>query len=131
MKILMTSDTVGGVWNYALQLAAALAPHGAQIHLATMGAAPDRAQCEAAAALHNLTLYSSTFELEWMADGRAWRDVDAAGEWLLALENQIAPDVVHLNGYAHGALPFQAPVMVVGHSCVLSWWQAVKGEDAP
>jgi glycosyltransferase involved in cell wall biosynthesis len=28
-------------------------------------------------------------------------------------------------------LPFAAPVAVVGHSCVLSWWRAVKNEDAP
>jgi glycosyltransferase involved in cell wall biosynthesis len=38
---------------------------------------------------------------------------------------------VHLNGYCHGHLPFAAPVLVVGHSCVLSWWRAVKGEAAP
>jgi glycosyltransferase involved in cell wall biosynthesis len=32
---------------------------------------------------------------------------------------------VHLNGYAHGALPWRAPVIVVGHSCVSSWSEAV------
>src|SRR5205807_8224884 len=35
------------------------------------------------------------------------------------------------NGFTHGALPFSAPVMVVGHSCVLSWWRAVRREEAP
>jgi glycosyltransferase involved in cell wall biosynthesis len=39
--------------------------------------------------------------------------------------------VVHLNGYAHGALPWDAPVCIVAHSCVLSWWRAVRGDDAP
>jgi glycogen synthase len=39
--------------------------------------------------------------------------------------------VVHLNGYAHGALPWHAAKVVVGHSCVLSWWRAVHGEPAP
>jgi glycogen synthase len=38
---------------------------------------------------------------------------------------------VHLNTFVHGALPWTAPVLMVGHSCVLSWWQAVKGEAAP
>jgi glycosyltransferase involved in cell wall biosynthesis len=38
---------------------------------------------------------------------------------------------VHLNGYAHAALPWHAPVCVVAHSCVLSWWRAVHGESAP
>src|SRR5690606_11315778 len=37
----------------------------------------------------------------------------------------------HLDTYAHGALPWTVPVLMVGHSCVLSWWQAVKGEAAP
>src|SRR5205814_9390463 len=53
------------------------------------------------------------------------------GQWLLELERREGPDVVHLNGYTHGALPFRAPKVVVGHSCVMTWWRAVKGEDAP
>jgi len=60
-----------------------------------------------------------------------WRDVERAGDWLLGLEARIAPDLVHLNGYAHAALPWSAPKLVVAHSCVLSWWAAVKGEAAP
>jgi glycosyltransferase involved in cell wall biosynthesis len=40
--------------------------------------------------------------------------------------------VVHLNGtLSHGALPWRAPVVVTAHSCVCSWWRAVKGCDAP
>jgi glycosyltransferase involved in cell wall biosynthesis len=39
--------------------------------------------------------------------------------------------VIHLNGYVHGALPWQAPALIVAHSCVCSWWQAVKGHPAP
>jgi glycosyltransferase involved in cell wall biosynthesis len=57
--------------------------------------------------------------------------VGRAGEWLLEIEAEHRPDVVHLNGYAHGALPWESPVLVAGHSCVLSWWRAVKGEEAP
>ena len=36
MRVLMTADTVGGVWTYALELAGALAPLGVDITLATM-----------------------------------------------------------------------------------------------
>jgi glycosyltransferase involved in cell wall biosynthesis len=60
-----------------------------------------------------------------------WRDVAMAGDWLLALEERERPDVVHLNGYVHAALEWRSPRVVVGHSCVLSWWQAVLGERAP
>jgi glycosyltransferase involved in cell wall biosynthesis len=76
-----------------------------------------------------MTMVDHPYRLEWMED--PWDDVTEAGEWLLALEREIAPDVVHLNGYCHAALPWRAPVVVTGHSCVLSWWQAVHGTDAP
>ena len=35
---------------------------------------------------------------------------------------------MHLNGYAHAVLPFDAPVVVVAHSCVCSWYRAVRGD---
>jgi glycosyltransferase involved in cell wall biosynthesis len=50
---------------------------------------------------------------------------------LLQLEESVRPDVVHLNSYVYGALSWRRPTLVVGHSCVLSWWEAVKGEAAP
>jgi glycogen(starch) synthase len=129
MKILMTADTIGGVWTYALDLATALAPHGVEIHLATMGDPLSPDQQRDADERPNVTIHESTYKLEWMND--PWQDVKAAGRWLLDLEQQIAADIIHLNGYAHGSLPFRAPIVVVAHSCVLSWWRAVKGEPAP
>ena len=60
-----------------------------------------------------------------------WDDVERAGDWLLGLARRARPDLVHLNGYAHAALPWRRPALVVGHSCVLSWWRAVRGEPAP
>ncbi len=125
----MTADTVGGVWTYALELARALQPHSVTVDLATMGALPSPAQEAEAAAVPRLTLHSSAFALEWMPD--PWEDAARAGNWLMELERALRPDVVHLNGYVHAALPFVAPTLTVGHSCVLSWWRAVKGADAP
>lgn len=128
-KILMTADTVGGVWTYALDLVRGLAPFGTHVALATMGAPLQAHQWQAAQALPNLTIHESTYKLEWMDD--PWDEVAEAGEWLLHLADQVQPDLIHLNGMAHGSLPWQQPVLVVVHSCVLSWWQAVKGEEAP
>jgi len=127
--VLMTADTVGGVWTYAVELAGGLVRHGARVHLATMGApvaAHQRAQLEG---LTGVTLHESAYPLEWMPD--PWPDVDRCGEWLLALESQLRPDVVHLNQFAFGALPFASPTLLVAHSCVLSWWRAIHGTDAP
>jgi glycosyltransferase involved in cell wall biosynthesis len=127
--VLMTADTVGGVWTYALELARAFEERGIRVSLATMGAALRPDQWKEADWLSNLTVYESEYKLEWMED--PWRDVEESGAWLLNLERKLKPDVVHLNGYAHGSLPWNAPSVVVAHSCVLSWWHAVEGEEAP
>jgi glycosyltransferase involved in cell wall biosynthesis len=129
MKVLMTADPVGGVWTYALELAGALAPHGVEVALATMGAPLTVAQREEMGRLGNVELFESRYRLEWMED--PWEDVRRAGDWLLGLAERVRPDLVHLNGYAQGALPWGVPVLMVGHSCVLSWWRAVKGAEAP
>jgi glycogen(starch) synthase len=113
VKVLMTADTVGGVFTYAQDLAAAL---DAEVVLATIGPRPGPHA-------------HRDLKLEWMDD--PWDDLAVTERWLLEQEEQERPDVVHLNGFAHGAAPFRAPKLVAGHSCVLSWWQAVKGEPAP
>ena len=128
-SVLMTADAVGGVWDYALELCGAFTARGIAVTLATMGPAPTADQRAAAAAIGGLTLVSREFRLEWMDD--PWSDVDRAGEWLLDLESQIGPDVVHLNGYTHASLPWSAPVLVAAHSCVCSWWEAVHGGAPP
>src|SRR4051794_17926971 len=125
MKILISTDTVGGVFTYTAELAAALEAAGDEVVVATMGPRLDRAQREALPS----RVHESDFRLEWMED--PWVDVAAAGQWLLHLEEEEQPDVVHLCSYAHGALPFQAPKVLVAHSCVLSWWRAVHGTEAP
>jgi glycosyltransferase involved in cell wall biosynthesis len=129
MRILMTADTVGGVWTYACELIKTLASHDVEVTLATMGAAPSAAQARAIAALPNVELAASAFSVEWMRD--PWRDVDAAGDWLLALAEQAKPDLVHVNGYAHAALRFGVPVVSVVHSCVCTWFRAVRRTPAP
>ena len=125
----MTADCIGGVWTYALDLARGLASQDVEVILATMGDLPSPQQVEQTHAIPGLMLCSSRFKLEWMPD--CWEDVTKAGNWLLDLEEQFTPDIIHLNGYAHGNLPWYAPVVAVAHSCVLSWWEAVKQEPAP
>lgn len=129
MKVLMTADAVGGVWTYALELVDALAAEGVEVELATMGPRPTADQRTQAAASSLAALHESELALEWMDD--AWADVERAGAWLLELRDVVRPDVVHLNGYAHAALPWGVPVVVVAHSDVLSWFRAVTGRSAP
>jgi glycogen synthase len=128
-RILMTVDPIGGVWTYALELARALEAHGVEIALASMGAHLTPEQYQQVLARKNLRLFESGYRLEWMVD--PWDDVDRAGDWLLKIAERFRPDLVHLNGYSHATVSWAAPVLVVAHSCVLSWWHAVKNEDAP
>lgn len=128
--VLMTADTVGGVWNHALELSRGLAGRGVRVSLATMGAPLSRGQrAETAGLPRGVTLHESAWRLEWMED--PWRDVQRAGEWLLSLAHALRPDLVHLNQFAFGALAFPAPTLLVAHSCVTSWWRAVHREAAP
>lgn len=129
MKVLMTADPVGGVWTFALELCAQLTADGVDVTLATLGAPLTAAQRAAATGLPGLTLAESSFRLEWMAE--PWADLERAARWLLWLEREHRPDVIHLNHLVHGELPWRAPVLISGHSCVASWWQAVHGTALP
>ncbi|NLE00082.1 MAG: glycosyltransferase family 4 protein [Fibrobacter sp.] len=122
-SVLMTADTVGGVWQYSIELARYFCGHDIHVFLVTMGALPDRAQRSEIASLKHITLYESSYKLEWMDD--PWADVERAGAWLLDIQDAVNPQIVHLNGYSHGDLPWRVPVVVVGHSCVYSWFQSV------
>ena len=124
----MTTDAVGGVWTYAIDLAAALAERDVDVTLCVMGPAPDPGQFAELRASRVARVHAGDYALEWMED--PWEDVERAGEWLLRVAQDVEPDVVHLNGYAHAPLPWGAPVVVVGHSDVLSWHEAVRGRPA-
>ena len=129
MKILMTTDSIGGVFVYSVELVRELSTRGHQVTLAVLGGALSGAQAQAVQGIHGLQVEELPGALEWMDD--PWQDVAANGDALLRLAQRLEPDCVHLNELAHGALPWPAPVVVVGHSCVQSWWRAVHGEPAP
>jgi glycosyltransferase involved in cell wall biosynthesis len=129
MRVLMTVDAVGGVWTYAMELVRALAPAGVRVVLALLGPNPSPSQTTSAGRLPNAELVALGGRLEWMEE--PWADVERTGERLLALADRHDVDLVHLNGYAHAALPWRRPVVVVAHSCVTTWWRAVHGADPP
>jgi glycosyltransferase involved in cell wall biosynthesis len=121
----MTTDAVGGVWVYTTILARALTARGDHVTLVTLGPAPSEAQKAQLAGLPGMDLIVTDLALEWMDP--AGDNSRRAAETLLALVHDLRPDVVHLNSFREGALPWPAPVLVVAHSCVLSWWEACHG----
>jgi glycosyltransferase involved in cell wall biosynthesis len=125
--VLMTADAVGGVWSYAVGLCRSLPE--SRFVLATMGPRPHQAQRAAIRELENVTLVESDYRLEWMADGIV--DFAQSRDWLMDLIQRHEVDVIHVNGYAHAQIGAGCPVVVVAHSDVLSWWEAVHKSAAP
>ncbi|MFP4418623.1 MAG: glycosyltransferase family 4 protein [Chitinivibrionales bacterium] len=127
--VLMTADTLGGVWGYALELARALDQYGIHVVLATMGNPLNENRRREIDALNNVTIQESNFRLEWMKN--PWVDVDMAGKWLQELTCIYKPDIIHLNDFSHGTCMWRRPSLVVAHSCVYSWFSHVKKETPP
>jgi glycosyltransferase involved in cell wall biosynthesis len=122
-KILMTTDNLGGVWTYTVELLSELEKTGVVTALAIMGTSISEDQKNQLAALKNVKIFHSNYKLEWMED--PWEDVDMAGEWLLNIRDEFRPDIIHLNSFSFGALNWGVPVLTVAHSDVISWWKAV------
>ena len=114
----MTTDAVGGVWTNCEELRAQLANRDVEVVLATLGPAPPPDPRSPHLACR----------LEWQPD--PWDDVRDSGSRLLELAAEVGADLVHLNGFAHGARRWPVPVVVAAHSCVLSWHAAVRGRPA-
>jgi glycogen(starch) synthase len=126
MKILLTTDTVGGVWDHTVTLARELDAAGHEVLVAVVGEPRDE---RLAALPTGVQVVWRGYKLEWMQDAAV--DVEAAGAWLTGLAEVWGADVVHLNQVAYAAHPFPAPVLVAVHSDVLSWWPHVNGCEAP
>src|SRR5438309_10605819 len=70
IKVLMTTDAVGGVWTYSTGLASELAAAGMEVHLVTLGP-PPRSERRAMPHDGRVRLIESPLALEWQ---------DAAGD---------------------------------------------------
>jgi glycogen synthase len=128
-RVLMTTDTVGGLWAHSLELARGLAQLGVQTDLAVLGGYPTPVARGEAKQIPGLLLHESEFRLPWMKD--PWIEIARGGAWLLELCERIRPDVVQLSEPVYAALPWRVPTVVVGHSCMLSWWESVHRQEAP
>ena len=129
LHVLMTADAVGGVWQYALDLAAGLRTHGVRTTIAVLGPAPSVDQ-EAMAAAAGAELVATGLPLDWTAPDQA--EVKEAGQAIACLAAKVRPDLVHLNAPALAAdARFNVPVVAACHSCVATWWQAVKDGPLP
>ncbi|MBA1154756.1 glycosyltransferase family 4 protein [Microvirga sp. Marseille-Q2068] len=125
----MTADAVGGVWQYALDLAKGLCSEGVRTTIAVLGPPPSSDQ-QAMAEAVGAKLILTDLPLDWTADNA--REVEETGRAVARVAAQIRPDLIHLNSPALAAhVSFDIPVVAVCHSCVATWWQAVKDGPLP
>ena len=127
-RILMTVDAVGGVWRYALDLARGLSQRRVETVFVGVGPEPDAAQRVEAERLGQLRWLD--LPLDWMA--REAAELQQVPGAIAALAHEVGADLIHLN------LPSQAagivtdlPVVAVSHSCVVTWFDIVRGADVP
>lgn len=123
IRLLMTTDTVGGVWTYSCGLASDLANAGVDVVLVTMG---PRARTDERERLQRsrVRLIETDLALEWQDPEGA--NVADASRVLASLEAKLRPDVVHLNSFREAGFGWHAPTVLVAHSCVNSWAQACR-----
>jgi glycosyltransferase involved in cell wall biosynthesis len=126
----MTTDAVGGVWTHALELAAAMAPRGVRTTLAVLGPGLDATRRARAAQVPRLDLVETGLPLDWLAETEA--EVLQAGHAVAALATRSGAQLLQLNSPAlAAAAEFPCPVVGVCHSCLATWWQAVRDGPMP
>jgi glycosyltransferase involved in cell wall biosynthesis len=127
-RVLMTIDAAGGVWRYAMDLARGLGAHG--VETAFLGFGPRPAPEAEAEALALGPLDWAEAPLDWMAENAA--ALEAVPAIVAASAARARADLVQVNVPSQAAgLPAGLPVVAVHHSCVATWFRAVKGAALP
>ena len=129
MHVLVTADTVGGVWTYAHELVTGLVRRGVacdagQLRRDSNGGA-DRVDGWSA---RTFDFHPTAFRLEWMQEASS--DIEASSRIPACRDRRVqagpaAPEPVLLR---HAAVSI--PKLVVAHSDVVSWWRGGEGRRA-
>lgn len=128
-RLVLTVDSVGGVWRYGMDVAGELARRGTAVTVAGMGPPPSPGQAREAA--------DAGIELIWLDVPLDWTDQGARNlqQGARAVERacrERAPALLHLNTPTLAALFERPPPCVVAaHSCLATWWQAMRCGPLP
>lgn len=129
MRLLITTDTVGGVWTFTRELTQELLSRGHAVSLVSFGGPANSSQqvwLDAQGSSHgeNFQYKASSAPLEWMgANDRAFSEGEAG---LHAAAAAFGPDLLLSNQFCFGASTLGVPRVVAAHSDVLSWARAAK-----
>jgi glycogen synthase len=127
MHVLVTTDTISGVWSYTRELVSGLVSRGLRVTLVSFGEVPLPEQTSWMEGLHGLDYRPTAFRLEWMHEGE--QDYSDSAAYLTSIVEEIQPDILHLNQFCYGDLPVDVPRVVVAHGDLITWWMAVHGHE--
>lgn len=127
-RILMTTDAVGGVWRYSLDLTRHVKARGFEPVLVGFGPRPSadqRSEAEDIAPLH-----WHEAPLDWMAEAPG--DLSRVPFLIAETAATTGADILHLNAPTQAAgLNTSRPVVVVTHSCLPTWFAETKRSGLP
>jgi glycosyltransferase involved in cell wall biosynthesis len=126
-RLLLLTDAVGGVWVYSVELARALKMLGVETILAVTGPSPNATQREATADIQQI---HTGLPLEWLETTPV--EIEKAASKIARIAARERAHIVQTNSAAMIAgAAFDCPSVAVQHSCVSTWWMAVKGTRLP
>ena len=123
-SVLVTTDAVGGVWRYAVELSRGLAGRGCQVTLAVLGPAPNASQVAEVEEVEGALLVNTGLPLDWLADRPA--ELNQVARALTKLAATVDVALLHAPALV-GQCDWPVPVAAMAHSCVGTWWDAVRG----
>jgi len=127
-RVLMSIDAVGGVWRYAMDLGRGLADRGTEVIFACFGPKASSRQVHEAASIGRLV--DAAGPLDWIVNEES--ELRPVAGRIAELAGDFAVDLVHLNLPSQAAgLSLRMPVVAVSHSCVVTWFHAVRRTDVP
>ena len=134
MRLLMTTDTVGGVWTFTRELTEGLLAEGHFVMLVSFGREPSPDQTTWANSVahtwpQQFRFVPTTFALEWMQDNASFYAASAA--LLERSATEFRADLIHANQLCYGTLASHCPTLVTAHSDVHSWFAACRGQGPP
>jgi glycogen(starch) synthase len=125
MHILVTADTLSGVWTYTRELVSGMVARGVRVTLVSFGDIPLPEQTTWMENLHGLDYRPTAFRLDWMQEGE--QHFADSSAYLSSLVRELKPDLLHLNHLGYGSLAVDVPRIVVAHGDLVGWWMAVHG----
>jgi len=127
VHVLVTTDTLSGVWAYTQELVTGLVVRGVRVTLVSLGDIPLPQQTAWMDDLQGFEYRPTAFRLDWMQE--AEQDLKDSSAYLTTLVRELKPDLLHLNQLCYGNLAVGIPRVVVAHGDLISWWKEVHGHE--